>query len=97
MEKRKPHYDLNKFKELFCSVETRFITAAARKGAVTMGYMDEEGIIAVINRLCSEHFYKSMTTHVNHKIWQDVYRYQDDEDNDLYISCSYPRIKLEPS
>lgn len=50
-----------------------------------MGYMDEDDIVSVIDRLCSDHFYKSMTTYQNHTIWQDVYRYRDENDIPLYI------------
>jgi motility quorum-sensing regulator/GCU-specific mRNA interferase toxin len=33
-----------------------------------------DGIIAVIMALTLKDFYKSMTTHADHRIWQDVYR-----------------------
>lgn len=85
MEKRKPHYELQKIKKFFSRSVTRVITKIARKGAVSLGYMDEEDILIVIGRLGSDHFYKSMTSYLNHKIWQDVYRYRDDDDNDIYI------------
>jgi motility quorum-sensing regulator / GCU-specific mRNA interferase toxin len=85
MEKLKPHFELKILKKLFCSVSTRIITQKARKNAVTMGYMSEDDMLAVISRLGAEHFYKSMTTYDNHKIWQDVYRYRDEDDNALYI------------
>ncbi len=49
-----------------------------------MGYMDMEDIQKVLKQLGPEHFYKSMTTYQNHKIWQDVYKYRDD-DKGLYI------------
>lgn len=29
--------------------------------------------LAVIQGLSRKHFFKSMTTHQNHRIWQDVY------------------------
>ena len=83
-EKRKPHYVLSTFKVLFRSEKTRHITQLAHKGAVTMGYMDDDDIQSIINRLCSENFYKSMTMFENYKIWQDVYRFQDG-DKPLYI------------
>ena len=38
-----------------------------------MGF-DAEGIIGVIMALRTKDFYKSMTTHADHRIWQDVYR-----------------------
>jgi motility quorum-sensing regulator/GCU-specific mRNA interferase toxin len=83
-EKRKPHYVLSAFKVLFRSEKTRQITQLAHKGATSEGYMTVEDIGEVIERLCSEHFYKSMTTFKDHKIWQDVYRFHDD-DKALYI------------
>jgi len=84
MEKRKPHYDLKKLKKLFSGEATGVITATAQKGAAALGYMDEDDIAEVINKLCSQHFYKSMTAHHNSQIWQDVYKFKDEEKN-LYI------------
>lgn len=83
-EKRKPHYVLSVLKELFRSEKTRHITRLAHKGAVAMGYMDDDDMLTVVGKLGSEHFYKSMTIYANHKVWQDVYRYQDGE-RALYI------------
>jgi motility quorum-sensing regulator/GCU-specific mRNA interferase toxin len=87
-EKRKPHYVLSDFKVLFRSEKTRQITKLAKKGAASEGYMTTVDIERVINRLCSEHFYKSMTSHYDHKIWQDVYKYTDEEKN-LYIKLQF--------
>lgn len=81
MEKRKPHYDLKKFKGLFRKRNTRMITQTARKNAVEIGYASEEEILEVIKNLCNDSFYKSMTTHNNPKLWQDVYKYYDKEKN----------------
>ncbi len=36
--------------------------------------MDFDSMIAVVMTLTMTDFYKSMTTHVDHRIWQDVYR-----------------------
>lgn len=38
-----------------------------------MGFGFEE-IVGVIAALTPRDFYKSMTTHADHRIWQDVYR-----------------------
>ena len=35
--------------------------------------LDFEAMIAVVARLEMADFYKSMTTHGDHRIWQDVY------------------------
>jgi len=87
-EKRKPHYVLSDFKVLFRNESTRVITQIAHKGAVAEGYMTIEDIESVIDRLCSEHFYKSMTTFQNHKLWQDVYKFVDEEKK-LYIKLQF--------
>jgi motility quorum-sensing regulator / GCU-specific mRNA interferase toxin len=42
-------------------------------GAAALG-LDFEGVVAVILSLTPSDFYKSMTTHSNHRVWQDVYR-----------------------
>jgi len=83
-EKRKPHYVLSNFIEHFRIEKTRIITRTAYKGAVSEGYTSVKDITEIIGRLCSKHFFKSMTAYHNHKIWQDVYRYQDG-DKHLYI------------
>ena len=36
--------------------------------------LDELGICAVVMALSDQDFYKSMTTHADHRVWQDVYR-----------------------
>jgi len=87
-EKHKPHYVLSDFKVLFRNENTRVITQIAHKGAVAEGYMTIEDIEGVIDRLCSEHFFKSMTTYQSHKIWQDVYKFVDEEKK-LYIKLQF--------
>lgn len=42
-------------------------------GGAALGF-DFEGIVGVIMALALADFYKSMTTHADHRIWQDVYR-----------------------
>lgn len=87
-EKRKRHYVLSEFKVLFKDEKTRHITREAHKGATAEGYMTVEDIEDVIDRLCSEHFYKSMTSYANHKVWQDVYKITDNEKK-LYIKLQF--------
>jgi motility quorum-sensing regulator / GCU-specific mRNA interferase toxin len=89
MEKRKPHHDLKSFKLLFASSSTRLITQESRKNAVSLGYMDGEDLAKAIDKLSRADFYKSMTSYSDYTIWQDVYRYQDDNDNHLYIKIQF--------
>ncbi len=39
-----------------------------------MGINDLAGMCALVMSLTPRHFYKSMTTQADHRIWQDVYR-----------------------
>lgn len=72
MEKRTPHYRLSQVKMLIEEGKIRS-TFSALAGAAALGF-DFAGMVSVIAALTARDFYKSMTTHADHKIWQDVYR-----------------------
>ena len=72
MEKRTPHCALPKVKALLKEGKVRS-TRSALSGAAAMG-LDFAGILTVVEALTPADFYKSMTTHADHRIWQDVYR-----------------------
>ena len=72
MEKGVPHCRLPVIKALIKAGQVR-TTHAAREGAVAFG-LDFDGMLAVVVALTSADFYKSMTTHADHRVWQDVYR-----------------------
>ena len=46
---------------------------SALAGGAALG-LDFEGIIGIVVALTTADFYKSMTTHADHRVWQDVYR-----------------------
>jgi motility quorum-sensing regulator/GCU-specific mRNA interferase toxin len=71
-EKRKPAYDLSKIQIVFNHEDRLNITVTARRTAKELGF-DGQGIVNVIQTMKRLHFYKSMTSHYDHKIWQDVY------------------------
>lgn len=48
-------------------------TASALAGAAALG-LDYEDMGRVVLALTAADFFKSMTTHADHRIWQDVYR-----------------------
>jgi motility quorum-sensing regulator / GCU-specific mRNA interferase toxin len=72
MEKRKPTYDLEAFKTAFNSVKKLAITVTARRTAASLGFSSAD-IVATIQTMQREHFYKSMTAYANNRLWQDVY------------------------
>lgn len=73
MEKGTPHCKLSVVKALIKAGQVR-ATASAFGGARELGINDLAGMCAVVMSLAPSDFYKSMTTHADHRIWQDVYR-----------------------
>ncbi len=72
MEKRKPHCPLPVLHTLVEQGQVRAtMTALSGAAAMDLGFED---MLNVIRTLTSADFYKSMTTHADHRIWQDVYQ-----------------------
>ncbi len=71
-DKRKPTYDLAAFRAAFDDVDKLNVTGAAVRSAAALGF-GRAGIVATIQTMRREHFYKSMTSYADHRIWQDVY------------------------
>jgi motility quorum-sensing regulator/GCU-specific mRNA interferase toxin len=72
MEKPTPHCKLTVVKALVDAGKVR-TTHAARVGATALG-LELTDILAAVMALTPADFYKSMTTHADHTVWQDVYR-----------------------
>ncbi|MBK7720082.1 MAG: type II toxin-antitoxin system MqsR family toxin [Giesbergeria sp.] len=85
MEKSVPHCKLAVVKALVETGEVR-ATHAARVGAVALG-LELFDMMAVVMALTPTDFYKSMTTHADHTVWQDVYR-PSTQAGDLYLKLT---------
>ena len=72
MEKRKPNYLLSEVLAIVAASGVDAFTQTALHGAWDLG-LASEGAIAIVLGLRQTNFYKSMTTHADHRIWQDVY------------------------
>ena len=72
MEKRRPHYRLSIIQKIVADPAARVFTASALDGALEMGLTEAE-MRSVVCGMSSLQFYKSMTTHRDHAVWQDVY------------------------
>lgn len=85
MEKRTPHCKLSVVKAL---VEAGMVrtTHAARTGANELG-LEFSDMLAVVMALTPANFYKSMTTHADHTIWQDVY-HPSTQAGDVYLKLT---------
>jgi len=58
-------------------------TRSAREGATALG-LDFSDMLTVVAALTLTDFYKSMITHADHTMWQDVYRPRTQAD-DAYL------------
>ena len=69
MEKRKRTYDLEDLKQGFSSVGRRglSITSTTFRNAQELGFSKED-IVTAIQELKPSNFYKSMTSHAEHRI-----------------------------
>lgn len=74
MEKKKPTYDLKSIKAVFAKPATFAATKTAVQNAAALGFSRDD-MISVIQNLKHQHFYKSMTAHADHTLWQDVYHF----------------------
>jgi motility quorum-sensing regulator/GCU-specific mRNA interferase toxin len=72
MEKHTMTYDLEAIKVSFSSISKLRITATVLKNARSIGFSQQD-IVDAIQQLKRINFVKAMTTHSDHRIWQDVY------------------------
>jgi motility quorum-sensing regulator/GCU-specific mRNA interferase toxin len=72
MEKSTCHCKLSVVRAYIEAGQVR-VTTSALIGAKAAGF-DFDGIVGVVLSLGPNDFYKSMTTHSDHRVWQDVYR-----------------------
>lgn len=75
MEKRTPHYPLPAILAQMTCVDEMNLTLSAQQGIRVAGMVAEDAL-EVVQGLTLADFYKSMTTHKDHRVWQDVYHAQ---------------------
>ncbi len=85
MEKQTPHCRLAIVKALVEAGKVR-TTYSAVSGAAQMG-LGVSDMLAVVLALRPADFYKSMTTHADHTVWQDVYR-TSSQAGDVYLKLT---------
>lgn len=87
MEKGTPHCKLPVVKALVEAGKVR-ATATAYSGARELGINDLDGMCAVVLTLTPADFYKSMTTHADHRVWQDVYHAKTASGDEVYLKLT---------
>jgi motility quorum-sensing regulator/GCU-specific mRNA interferase toxin len=87
MEKGTPHCKLPTVKALVEAGQVK-ATASAYNGARELGINDLDGMCTVVLALTSADFYKSMTTHADHRVWQDVYHAKTANGDEVYLKLT---------
>lgn len=87
MEKPTPHYDLLAIQALAVKLGATAFTKTALDGGREMGLTLSE-MLSVVGGLTRRNFYKSMTTHFDHRVWQDVYHAQTPVGKEAYIKIT---------
>ncbi|MDR1661379.1 MAG: type II toxin-antitoxin system MqsR family toxin [Azoarcus sp.] len=83
MDKSAPHCKLPVVKALIEAGKVRR-TYAAEAGAAHLGLRFSD-MIEIIKALTPADFYKSMTTHANHRAWQDIYHTRTAMGDEVYL------------
>lgn len=87
MEKNTPHYDLSVVKTEVVRLGKQAFTRRALETGRDLGLVHGE-MARVVCALERRMLYKSMTSYVDHRIWQDVY-HTTFKDLELYIKVTY--------
>lgn len=87
MKKGTPHCNLATVRTLIEAGKVK-ATASAYSGARELGIHNLDGMCAVVRSLTPVNFYKSMTTHADHRVWQDVYRTRTSSGDEVYLKLT---------
>lgn len=87
MEKQVPHYKLTDIQAVVADPTSQPFTMTALRGGLALGLTEPE-MRKVVIALKRSNFYKSMTTHHDHKVWQDVYHGQAPDGTAVYIKIT---------
>lgn len=90
MEKNRPHYKLSEVQAVVAERGVQVLTQTALMNAARMG-LSAEDVCALVAGMTRAMFFKSMTTHADHRVWQDVY----------HVPCppaglAYVKVTLQP-
>jgi motility quorum-sensing regulator/GCU-specific mRNA interferase toxin len=87
MEKPSPHYRLSTVKSLISSGHVR-ATITAANCAKALGVSGLPDMCEIVLSRTRGDFYKSMRSHSDHRVWQDVYYGRTTEGAALYIKLT---------
>ncbi len=88
MEKRRPHYSLERIKALIRQGLFRVTRTALSDAVKDFGIIGAERLSEYVLALTPSDFQKSMTTLHDHTLWQDVYR------KDVMGMAAYVKVQI---
>lgn len=80
-----PTYSLEELKHLLRNPASRIVRRRDRALAASLGYADDEEMVARVLRLYADEFYKTMESTDVPGLWQDVYKTDEGNGTRLYI------------
>lgn len=87
MEKRRPHCKLSEVQALVADPANQPFTVTALRNGLAMGLTESE-MRQVVLKLSRRDFYKAMTSHADHQVWQDVYHGMTQDGITVYIKIT---------
>lgn len=87
-EKNKAHYALGDIKACVAAQGIGAFTRIAQTGVADMDLSPDEAVQVVLS-LERSMLYKSMTTHADHRVWQDVYHAPCPNGKTAYIKVTF--------
>lgn len=87
MEKQKPHYKLYEVQALVADPASQPFTVTALRNGLALGLTEPE-MRQVVLKLSGKDFYKAMTSHADHQMWQDVYHGTTEDGIPVYIKIT---------
>lgn len=87
LEKKVPHYSLLKLKRLIKEGKYRFTFSSKKTIAEDFSITSEEAL-GIILKLTGKDLYKSMQSHENPDLWQDVYH------KDIDTKTAYIKLQI---
>jgi motility quorum-sensing regulator/GCU-specific mRNA interferase toxin len=87
MEKRRPHYKLSEIQAVVADPASQPFTVTALRNGLALGLTEPE-MRQVVLKLSRRDFYKAMTSHTDHQVWQDVYHGMTEEGIVVYIKIT---------
>ncbi len=87
LEKKVPHYSLSKLKRLIEEGKYRFTFSSKKTIAEDFSITSEEALDTIL-KLTGKDLYKSMRSHENPGLWQDVYH------KDIGTRTAYIKLQI---